>query len=330
MQTKSRSLKKLSSISRFLKLSGKYYFQNYNLKLFYDFVQNDSEIGAIIQRLLLKYPQYQIEAETVINNPSQNIQGYRGEGKIPSFEAWVAFCLFYVQAATKSNAGSKVLEKFVGRRTTGDNISEEQKIATQFFNDCIEPILIYIELQIQQTQNTLYILQRYKILCEWYDRKKLFKAKEPDITRNHLNRYLFDQGFTYSLSETMVPSGKIDNFALDIGFKDKHELANLPDAIIIEGKIYNGSKNAIQKVRNQVNKRMEDLDFQEGFCIIFNKTQRQINLSVSETGGLIGGYTQGFYYIKEATKTTFFLVTNLDKSFVNSTTTNKEVKIELI
>lgn len=56
MNIESRSLKKLDSIARFFKLSGKFYFVNYNLKLFYDFIRNDSEIGTIIQKLLLKYP----------------------------------------------------------------------------------------------------------------------------------------------------------------------------------------------------------------------------------------------------------------------------------
>jgi hypothetical protein len=330
MKNENRSLKKLNSIARFLKLSGKYYFQNYNLKLFYDFILNDSEISAIIKKLLLKYHNYQGEAETVISDPNQNIQGYRSSGKISSFEGWVAFCLFYVQAATKSGGGNVILEKFVGLRTTGDEIDREQKIVTQFFNDCIEPILIYIELQIQQTQNTLYILQRYKVLCEWHDREYLLKNDELKITKTHLNRYLFDQGFTYSLSETTVPSGKIDNFAFNIGLKDKHEIANLPDAVLAEGKIYDGRKSDVQEVRNQVHKRMADLGFLEGYCVIFNKTDKQIKFSLSSKISLVDGYTQGFYFLKDADKTTFFLVINLDTSFSNSTITNEEVIVELV
>lgn len=330
MQMENKSLKKLHAIAKFLKLSGKYYFQNYNLKLFYDFISNDSEIGAIIQKLLLKYPNYESEAKEVITNSGQNIQGYRSNGKIGSFEAWVAFCLFYIKAAAESHGGNLVLEKFVGLRNTGDEISREQEIVAQFFNDCIEPILIYIELQIQQTQNTLYILQRYKILCEWHDRERLLENNELKITKEHLNRYLFDQGFTYSLSETTVPSGKIDNFAFDIGLKDRHDFSNLSDAILAEGKIYNGKKSDMQDVRNQVNKRMEDLGFLEGFCVIFNKTSQQISFSVSGNDSLTGRYTDGFYVLNDSNKTTFFIVINLDPSFTNSTVTNKEVILELI
>lgn len=330
MQPENRSLKKLNSIAKFLKLSGKYYFQNYNLKLFYDFIQNDSEISTIVQKLLLKYPNYENEAREVIINPSENIQGYRSKGKIITFEGWVAFCLFYIKGATESDGGNKILEKFVGLRNTGDEISREQEIVIQFFNDCIEPILIYIELQIQQTKNTLYIFQRYKILCEWYDREYLMEADEPEITKNHLNKYLFDQGFTYSLSETTMPSGKIDNFAFNIGLKDKHDFSNLPDAILAEGKIYDGNKKDIQEVKNQVNKRMEDLGFTEGFCVIFNKTPKQISFSIHSNRKLIGRYTHGFYYLGDTNKTIFFLVINLDRSFSNSTVTNEELKIELI
>jgi len=92
MQPESQSLKKLHSIARFLKLSGKYYFQNFNLKLFYDFIQNDSEIGAIIQKLLLKYSGLEDEASEVVGNQASNVRSFRGDRKIDSFEEWVAFC----------------------------------------------------------------------------------------------------------------------------------------------------------------------------------------------------------------------------------------------
>lgn len=329
MQQESKSLKKLNSIARFLKLSGKYYFQNYNLKLFYDFIIDDNEIGAIIQKLLLKYPDYASDAFDVLSNSNSNFQDYRGKGKITSFEEMVAFCIFYVKAATEMRGGNPVLEKVIGLYD-GSGYDKERKDITQFFNDIIEPILIYIELQIQQTQNTLYILKRYKVLCEWYDRERLLENSELDITKNHLSKYLFDQGFTYSLSETTVPSGKIDNFAFNLGLQDKHEFSNLVNAIIAEGKIYDGKVSDIQNVRNQVNKRMEDLGFLEGFCVIFNRTPNQISFSVSDRNNIVGKYSGGFYILNDANKTTFFLVINLEKSFSNSIATNEEVIIKLV
>jgi len=329
MQQEDRSLKKLNSIARFLKLSGKFYFLNYNLKLFYDFIINDNEIGTIIKKLLLKHPNYEQEAFEVLSAPQSNLQDYRSKGKITSFEEMVAFCIFYVKAATEMRGGNPVLDKVIGLYD-GSGYDKERQDITQFYNDIIEPILIYVELQIQQTQNTLYILQRYKVLCEWYDREFLFNEREVNITQKHLSRYLFDQGFTYSLSETTVPSGKIDNFAIDMGFQDKREFGNLPNAIIAEGKIYDGKASDLQDVRNQVSKRMDDLGFSEGFCVIFNKTPNQINFYISEKENLVGKLIGGFYVIKENNKTSFFLVINLDKSFLNSTKTITEIKAELV
>ena len=329
MLPKSESLIKLNSIARFLKLSGKFLFVNYNLKLFYDFINNDSEIGTIIQKLLLKYPTYEQDAKDVLGNPNQNIYGFRSKGTIVTFESWVAFCLFYIKVATEISGGNPVIQKVISQYD-GSGYDKERKDVTQFFNDIIEPILIYIELQIQQTQNTLYILQRYKVLCEWHCREELLKEDEVSITKNHLSRYLFDQGFTYSLSETTMPSGRIDNFAINIGLKNKHEFGSLPEAIIAEGKIYTGQQKVVQDVRNQINKRMEDLGFLEGFCVLFNKTSNQISFSVSDKGGSVGKYSSGFYILSTSNKTTYFIVVNLDVSFEKSPITNEEVVINLI
>lgn len=52
MQNTNQSLLKLKSIARFLQISGKYYFVNYNLKLFFDFITKDSEIGSIVRKVV--------------------------------------------------------------------------------------------------------------------------------------------------------------------------------------------------------------------------------------------------------------------------------------
>lgn len=322
MQNTNRSLSKLKSIARFLKISGKSYFINYNLKLFYDFIIKDGEIGAIIQKLLLKYPSFESEATSVLRKPNSHLNDYRGQGKIDSFEEWVAFCCFYVKAAAEQPGGNPVLNKAIPLYD-GSGYNKEREDVTQFFNDIIEPILIYIELQIEQTQNTLHILQRYKILCEWYGREKIRDQKETDITRDHLSKFLFDNGFTYSLSETSVPSGKIDNFAVNIGLRDPKELSNLPDAIIVEGKIYENNKSIFENVYNQVHKRVMELNFNEGYCVIFNKSNKNIILESVQLGG-----TNSLYYRTVKDSRIYFLIVNLNEDFYSSTKALGELRID--
>lgn len=322
MQNTNRSLSKLKSIARFLKISGKFYFINYNLKLFYDFVTKDSEIGAIIQKLLLKYPSFESEATSILRQPNLHLNDYRNQGKIHSFEEWVALCCFYIKAAAEQPGGNPVLYKVIPSYD-GSGYDKERQEITQFFNDIIEPVLIYIELQIEQTQNTLHILQRYKILCEWYEREKIRDRQETAITRDHLSKFLFDNGFTYSLSETSVPSGRIDNFALNIGLKDPKELSNLPDAIIVEGKIYKDNKSIFKGVYNQVHKRVMELNFNEGYCVIFNKSNKNIILENVKLGG-----TNSLYYRTVKDSRIYFLVVNLNEDFYSSTKTLGELRVD--
>ena len=322
MQNTNQSLLKLRSIARFLQISGKYYFVNYNLKLFFDFITKDSEIGSIVQKLLVNYPDFEEAAKTMLTHPNQNLSDLRSKRKIGTFEEWVAFCVFYVKAGAEQSGGNPFIDKVIGQYD-GHGYSKERDDVQQCFNEIIEPILIYIELQIGQTLNTLYILQRYKILCEWYEREKIRDKQETRLTRDHLSKFLFDNGFTYSLSETSVPSGRIDNFAFNIGLKDPKELSKLPDAIIVEGKIYDGDKSVFGDVYNQVHKRVMELNFNEGYCVIFNKSNENIVLENVKLGGINSLY---FNSVKDSK--IYFLIVNLNEDFYSSKSTLRELKVD--
>ena len=322
MQNTNQSLLKLRSIAMFLQISGKYYFVNYNLKLFFDFITKDSEIGSIVQKLLVNYPDFEEAAKTMLTHPNQNLSDLRSKRKIGTFEEWVAFCVFYVKAGAEQSGGNPFIDKVIGQYD-GHGYSKERDDVQQCFNEIIEPILIYIELQIGQTLNTLYILQRYKILCEWYEREKIRDKQETRLTRDHLSKFLFDNGFTYSLSETSVPSGRIDNFAFNIGLKDPKELSKLPDAIIVEGKIYDGDKSVFGDVYNQVHKRVMELNFNEGYCVIFNKSNENIVLENVKLGGINSLY---FNSVKDSK--IYFLIVNLNEDFYSSKSTLRELKVD--
>jgi len=308
---KNNSLTKLKSIAHFLKVSGRYNFQNYNLSLFIKFLEEDSEISTIINNLLSKYPELKNYAKNAIEKENDR-------PRFDGFERWVAFCIFYIQEASV-NRGNSVIERFIVDtydKKDDDGVSPK----LQFYNDCIEPIIIYLELQIKQKLNAIYILQRYKVLCEWYEREDLFKKCEVNITKKHLAKYLFDQGFTYSLFETTVPSGRIDNFA----FNQKKGFGNLPDAIIVEAKIFKGNnRDDILKVKNQLLKRIKEFSFSEGFCVIFNKSKKKIILNGTD------GMIQDFSFLIENNKHIYFIVINLNEIFYDSTYEIKTIEVRL-
>ena len=303
---KNYSLKKLKSIAHFLKVSGRFNFQNFNLDLFMDFLLEDPQISIIINNILVKYPKMESIAKQAIKKANDR-------PRFDTFERWVAYCIAYIKAADV-NQGNKVINNFIidtGAREDDEGLSPKM----QFYNDCVEPVLIYIELQIKHTLNSILILQRYKTLCEWYARDEVLGYKnEPQITKNHLSKFLFDQGFTHSLSETTVPSGRIDNFALNLGIK-KEELSNLPDTIVVEGKIFKdgGGLRPIQEVKNQVEKRIKELNFKEGYCVIYNKSNHYIEIE-NRTDNISG---TPFLLIEN--KRIFFIIINLGELFFQST-----------
>lgn len=321
MQPENQSLVKLRSIARFLKLSGRFYFQNYNLKLFLQFLEADPEIAIIINSLIDKYPELQDKfnehpGDIGLQHANLNVT----RSSIDTFDKHVAFCISYLRKAVILLYGNSVVDCFI--QSTGRQEDRELPPKEQFYNDCIEPILIYLELQINRSANALYTLKRYKVLCEWFDRQTLLNKQEIEITRNHLSKYLFDCGFTYSLSETMVPSGRIDNFAINFGLSDKTELANLPNAIIAEAKIFR-TRRSIQEVFNQVDRRMRDLGFHEGYCVIINKTNQKIVFSE------MSGDVDGIFYKTVQSSKIYFLVINLHDNFYESTITIREVLVDV-
>lgn len=308
MQPENQSLLKLRSLANFLKLSGGFLFQNYNLKLFVKFLQEDPEIAVITKNLLSKYPKYGKRfSET--NLPDQS-ELNKMRNDIVSFEENVAFCFSYLTSIVNIyfNQIHLAIKYFISP-TDDDSIRNKE-----FIDECIEPILIYIELQIKSTLYPIYILDRYKVFCEWYGKEDLLvKSKEVDITRKHLARYLFDSGFTYPLVEVVVPSGRIDN------------LTTLPYRIIAEAKIHikGRPQSAFEKVFHQAYKRTQDLNLDEAFCIVFNKEQVEIIVDNAD------GNIENFFYKSKNNTRIYFLIINLHKNKVRSEEQLLQKKVDL-
>jgi len=315
------ALNKLKSIAEFLKNSSVFNFVNYEIDLFVNFIENNKELSAIMNDLLSRFPKSSVGAEKLscqVDGIKINLSEIRGS--IDSFDGYVAYCYSYLKQGIE---GHSVLMFFYGNKHPDGCRNDTIATKGQFFIDCIMPIVVYFEMQIEYEANALHILQRYKVLCEWYEREQLIGMGEVDITQKHLSKYLFDQGFTYSLSETVVPSGRIDNFALSLGLKDAKGLKTLPDALIAEGKIYNGSaKSNVVKVKNQALKRAMELNFGEAYCVVFNKSEKKLVIEGAD-------FLNGVYCVREDNKRIFIFIVNLSACFYDSTSTISDVIVNL-
>ena len=70
MYFENHTINKLKSIAEFLKSSGRFFFQNYNIKIFLNFLENDSEISIIINTLLSNNQHIKSKLNQLKNLPS--------------------------------------------------------------------------------------------------------------------------------------------------------------------------------------------------------------------------------------------------------------------
>jgi hypothetical protein len=321
-----QSIEKIDNIADLLKNAKKSSFLDCFLSLFIQYVENEPGLRNIMDILSDKNKEHKDKIKEIINNRDGDIGffGYKKEN-IKTFDEYVACCWFYLKYI--SGSGNRILHKFFDPI---DKSGEGKPQRLFFFYECIKPIILYIKLQTDHFLNAICILKRYKVLCEWYDREQIMKKiknskkAEISLTKRHLNKYLFKQGFTYSLAETNVPSGRIDNLAFSIGI-NKEQLKDLPDVIIAEGKIFKRSKNIFNEVFEQVRKRLNDLNLLDGYCVIYNKTNQVIKIQ-DKTDEIAG-----IPYLLTDNKKIFFIVVNLGDAFIkNSPNQLKKVDINII
>lgn len=316
-----QSIKKLENIADFLKNSGKKLFQNDALTLFVNYIENEPNLLSIIDILADKNKSHYNEMIKFFKGDCYNYFFDYRKNNIKSFDEYVACCWFYLKYISLIFHGDPIIDKFIGPiYDKSNNDDEKQKLL--FYHECVNPIILYIKLQQDHFVNAISILKRYKILCEWYDREQVANEKELQLTNGHLNKYLFEQGFTYSLTETNTNSGRIDNFAFSIN-ASAEQLKELPDVIVIEGKIFKGTTKIFSEVFEQVRKRLNDFNLLDGYCVIYNKTNNSINLlDKSEE-------IAGIPYLSVDNKKIFFIVINLGADFLNSTKKLKGIDINI-
>lgn len=296
----------LDSMEKLLFSSSAFSYANFNLLIFQEFLTNDVQISLLLNNLTTKYPDISTAGEQLnrsgnieLDGVPRNLAQYRTLVNL-SFEQLVCLCYSYLRNIQK-NKGTAVLKPFC-ININGDNDSEISKKV--FHAECISPIITYLKKELTETSIALDVLRRYKVLCEWYESKFIFDSKETDITRSHLSKFLFNEGYTYNLTETNVPSGRIDNIILESN-----------EIIVAESKIYNGEeKKVVQSVINQTLKRLENFNIADGYSILINKSDKNLKLDGVE------GSISNIEFIKNQYHRVFIIIINVNPIFKEDST----------
>ena len=143
-------------------------------------------------------------------------------------------------------------------------------IIRKFTETIVYPFIDYINDQIDDIGNVLYMLERFKVKAEWFRRESLYSLYTSNTTVGEVNldqelrANLFDGGVDYPFSQPSSPSGKADVVAL----------LGSDDPLVLEVKVFDPNrkkgKSHLRQGFHQVFKYAGDYNQEVGYLVIFN------------------------------------------------------------
>lgn len=157
---------------------------------------------------------------------------------------------------------------------------EERK--SKIIEEYISPIIYYLHDRLDESNATIFLLEKYKRRTEWFTKHNILKLYNSalkgyeKIFEDDLRLFLFDQGINYPFSTPLTSSGRVDIVG---------EIET-DDPLIIEIKIYDESKsygkNRIKEGFTQIVKYANDYNKDVGFLVIFNMNDTELNFKTND------------------------------------------------
>jgi hypothetical protein len=136
--------------------------------------------------------------------------------------------------------------------------------------DFISPIIYFLYDKLDESNSTIFLLEKYKRRSEWFTckdlnyRYKMASKSYEQIFEDDLRLFLFDQGIDYPFSTPSSASGRVDI----VGEIDTN------DPLIIEIKIFDRlkgyGKDRIKDGFTQIVKYANDYNKNVGYLVVFN------------------------------------------------------------
>ncbi len=182
----------------------------------------------------------------------------------------------FTWVATSSPKGAFTVD-FSGRMPTRYTPPPEPKLDLgRFTNLLIDPFLNYLLERIEQGNNILSLLQKYKLRTEWFRRDELLARLQADskqseaVANKDLREYLFDQGIDWPFLEPASPSGEADVVAA----------LGETDPLVLEIKLFDldrgYDRGYVRKGFRQIYEYAVDYGQAIGYLVVYNCTGRQL------------------------------------------------------
>lgn len=264
------------------------------LSFFIKRIEKESVLHSIIQEATLLFPYDNEKIEGVLHDMDSL--------KNPEFESeahQASFSYNLIKYIFSNFGNTRVLSMdFIPHSGT----SERQ---SYFIEQYVSPITNFLHDQLDKSNSTIYLLEKYKRRTEWFKKDILFRNYQEanknyeQILEDNLRLFLFDQGIDYPFSTPNSTSGRADI----VGAIDTE------DPIIIEIKIFDSSKGYGKKRIvggfTQTVKYTNDYNKDFGYLVIFNLDEVEINFNFKETDNLFPPR------LSHGNKNYFFIVVNL-------------------
>jgi len=183
----------------------------------------------------------------------------------------------------------------------------------------LEPFYEYVDEHLDDRNFILYCLERYKRICEWFERERLFQMWSAETQRGEkllaldLYRYLFEQGVEFHIEPWSV-SGEADMVAAQAS----------DNPLIADVKVFNPSRSKgkayVIRALHQVHTYTCDYNQPLGYVVIFNTSASQLRFSV-------GNPAQPLPRVLFNNKTVFFLVIDI---FPHSESASERRNLEIV
>jgi len=249
-------------------------YQNFGHQLKYvlNNIDNNRQLSALISDAVNNYPISEDDLKKYYEQIDRSGDGVGFESEVDQ----ASYCYLIL---------NYIIQKLKDYNVHHYNIilgHDFEEIKTKIIEEYISPIIYYLHDKLDESNSTIFLLEKYKKRTEWFTKHNLIKLYNSvsksyeKIFEDDLRLFLFDQGIDYPFSTPLTSSGRVDIIG---------EIET-DDPLIIEIKIFdeekNYGKNRIREGFTQIVKYANDYNKDVGFLIIFNMDNAELNFKIND------------------------------------------------
>jgi len=239
------------------------------LRLFFEFLNRHSMLRGLLEELRTSMPSFdewykKMAAAKRIFWP-------------PTEEERVRLCLAFLEHCVNSGDEVEPVNIALDTGWQGIGLSEGARF---FLEQFFLPFYEYLDHHIEEYSSVLYVVEKFKLRSQWFERKGLYDLYVADTSRGEsaldkeLRQFLFDNGIEYPFSTPASSSGRADIVAS----------LHTADPVIVEVKVFDADSRGRSHIRQgfrQVHDYMGDYNKNVGYLVIFNVSNKDLQFRLN-------------------------------------------------